>query len=55
MLEFIKAFLKSYLLPVLKEAVAQAVVNQIEDAVYGPRKQGYIRSVPPRMSRRPRD
>lgn len=37
MLEFIKKFLTTYLLPILKEAVAQAVVHQIEDAVYGPR------------------
>jgi hypothetical protein len=37
MLEFIKKFLTAYLFPIVKQAVAQAVVNQIEDAVYGPR------------------
>lgn len=39
MLEFIKTFIKSYLFPILKEAVAQAVVHQIEDSVYGPRRR----------------
>lgn len=39
MLEFIKKFLTSYLFPIVKQAVAQAVVNQIEDAVYGPRNR----------------
>jgi hypothetical protein len=45
MIEFIKKFLTSYLFPIVKQAVAQAVVNQIEDAVYGPRGQrsgGYV-------------
>lgn len=35
MLEFIKTFIKSYLFPILKEAV----VHQIEDSVYGPRRR----------------
>lgn len=57
MLEFIKKFLSAYLFPIVKQAVAQAVVNQIEDAVYGPRPvrrigqynqygRGYPRAVP---------
>lgn len=44
MLKFIVNFLKSYLLPIVKEAAAQAVVNQINDVVYGPNKVRPIRS-----------
>lgn len=62
MLKLILAFLKTYLLPAVKIAVAEAVVNQIEDATYGPR--GYGRRLPgsygrrqygPRSTRLPRD
>ena len=47
MLEFIKTFIKNYLFPIVKQAVAQAVVNQIEDAVYGPRNRPVRRSYGP--------
>ncbi len=53
MLEFIKTFLKSYLLPILKQAVAQVVIQQIEDSIYPPRRQGYIRNAPRQYGRRP--
>jgi hypothetical protein len=38
MLKFLINFLKVFLLPAITQATANAVINQIEESVYGPRR-----------------